>query len=128
MIKRLLAGAALALALGGVAAAASPQAMTLCDPSGNNCAGLGARPNLATAQPSATTTSGPIVAARPGRATVTIENTGSVPVYIGPTGVPTTTGFLLPGVAGASVTIGFSGEIDAVTASSTAALTTYETF
>ena len=127
MIKQVLAGAALALALGGVAAA-TPQAVTICDPSGNNCAGLGARPNLATGQAIATTTSGAIVAARPGRATVTIENTGTTAVYLGPPGVTSTTGFLLPGVVGAALTLSVTSEIDAVTASGTAPLTIYETF
>ena len=84
--------------------------------------------NIAPAQGSVTTTAASLVAARAGRRSVTIENTGTTPVYIGGSGVTSTTGFLLPGVAGASVTLNFSGAVYAVTASGTAAVTLYEIY
>ena len=68
------------------------------------------------------------MASRTGRRTVTVENTGTTPVYLGGSGVTSTTGFLLPGVAGASLTMSFSGALYAVTASATAAVTFYETY
>ena len=84
--------------------------------------------NIATGQGSVTTTAAQLVASRTGRRTVTVENTGTTPVYLGGSGVTSTTGFLLPGVAGASLTMSFSGALYAVTASGTAAVTFYETY
>jgi len=60
---------------------------------------------IAAGQVSAGTTSTQIVAARSGRMAVTIVNGGTNDVFIGVTGVTITTGVLLPGTKGASVTI-----------------------
>ena len=83
--------------------------------------------NIATGQGSVTTTAAQLVGARTGRRTVTVENTGTTPVYLGGSGVTASTGFLLPGVAGASLTISFSGALYAVS-TGTAAVTFYETY
>ena len=83
---------------------------------------------LVTAQGAATTTTAQLVAARAGRRTVTIENESTTPVRIGGASVTASTGFLLPGVAGASLTLTYSGPLYVVTASGTAAVSTYETF
>ena len=60
--------------------------------------------NLATAQVSVAATATLIVAARTGRKEVTIVNHGATAVYLGPSGVATTTGQLLAGVAGEGIT------------------------
>jgi hypothetical protein len=60
--------------------------------------------NLATAQVSVAATATLIVAARVGRKEVTIVNHGTTAVYLGPSGVATTTGQLLAGVAGEGIT------------------------
>lgn len=59
---------------------------------------------LATAQVSVAATATLIVAARTGRKEVTIVNHGTTAVYLGPSGVATTTGQLLAGVAGEGIT------------------------
>lgn len=61
--------------------------------------------SIATAQVSVGTTSTQIVGARSGRGSVKITNLGTNDVYIGNTGVTSTTGDLLPGTKGASITI-----------------------
>lgn len=83
--------------------------------------------SIATGQGSVTTTAVQLVAARTGRRTVTVENTGTTPVYLGGSGVTSTTGFLLPGVAGASLTISFSGALYAVS-TGTAAVIFYKNY
>lgn len=60
---------------------------------------------IATAQVSVGTASTQIVAARAGRGSVKITNLGTTDVYIGVSGVTSTTGDLLPGTKGASITI-----------------------
>lgn len=60
---------------------------------------------IATAQVSVGTSSTQIVAARAGRGSVKITNLGTTDVFIGTTGVTSTTGDLLPGTKGASITI-----------------------
>ena len=84
--------------------------------------------NFAPTQVSATTSATAIVAARPARRTLTLENTGTTPVYLGGAGVTAATGFLLPGVAGASVTFSYAGALYAITASGTAAVAAYELY
>ena len=81
---------------------------------------------LATAQGSATSTSAQLIAARTGRRSVTLYNTGSVTVFVGASGVTTTTGFPVP--AGSALTIGFAGALFVVTVSGTAAVSSYEVF
>lgn len=60
---------------------------------------------IATSQVTVGTGNTQIVAARSGRMAVTIENLGTGAFYVGATGVTTGTGYLVPGVLGASVTI-----------------------
>lgn len=60
---------------------------------------------IATAQVSVGTTATQIVAARAGRGSVKITNLGTTDVFIGAAGVTSTTGDLLPGTKGASITI-----------------------
>jgi hypothetical protein len=60
---------------------------------------------MATGQVSVLTSNTQIVAARAGRGVVRVTNHGTNPVYLGNTGVAVGTGFILPGVVGASVEI-----------------------
>jgi len=60
---------------------------------------------IATAQVSVGTTATQIVAARAARGSVKITNLGTTDVFIGVAGVTSTTGDLLPGTKGASITI-----------------------
>jgi len=60
---------------------------------------------MATGQVSVGTTSTQIVAARTLRGSVKITDLSTVDIYIGNTGVTTTTGDLLPGTRGASITV-----------------------
>lgn len=70
-----------------------------------------------------------IIAARAGRANVTVENTGNVGVFIGPTSAVTVTnGMLLPGVIGASITLPYTGALYGVTAAGSQVLTLYELY
>lgn len=71
-------------------------------PSISQVQGAGA---MAAGQISVATTSTLIAAARSTRNTITVVNHGTTPVYLGNTGVTTGTGFLLPGVLGASMSI-----------------------
>jgi hypothetical protein len=66
--------------------------------------------------------------ARPTRSAVTIENTGTTAVYIGTSDVTTTTGMLLPGVVGASITINSRAPIYGVVATGTATVTILDTY
>jgi hypothetical protein len=61
--------------------------------------------SLSTGQVSAGTTESQVVAASSVREAVLIVNHGSVDVYLGATGIDSSTGLLLPGVKGASVTL-----------------------
>lgn len=63
--------------------------------------------SIATNQVSVDNTAGgtQIVAARAGRQSVVIINHGTTDVYVGATGLTTSTGALLPGVKGAALTI-----------------------
>jgi hypothetical protein len=69
---------------------------------------------IATAQVSVGTTSTQVVAARSGRGSVKITNLGTTDVFIGNTGVTTTTGDLLPGTKGASITVPTNAAVFAV--------------
>jgi len=60
---------------------------------------------LATGQVAVGTTATQIVAARTLRGSVKITNLSTVDIYIGNSGVTTTTGDLLPGTRGASITV-----------------------
>jgi hypothetical protein len=69
---------------------------------------------IATAQVSVATSSTQVVAARAGRGSVKITNLGTTDVFVGVTGVTTTTGDLLPGTKGASITIPTNAAVFAV--------------
>lgn len=69
---------------------------------------------IATTQVAVTTTAAQIVAARAGRGSVKIQNLGTTDIYLGNTGVTTTTGDLLVGTKGASVTIPTTAAIFAI--------------
>jgi hypothetical protein len=89
---------------------------------------------FATTQPTACgTTSTSVIAARTGisgtgRISATITNTTTAPIFIGNSGVTTSTGTLLPGIVGASLTINTTAAISCVVASGTAGVTAIENF
>lgn len=85
---------------------------------------------LATNQVTVATTVGgtQIIPARIGRSAVTITNFGTTDVYLGNSGVTTTTGSLLVGTKGASVTIPTSAAIFGIVATGTQAVSYTETF
>lgn len=71
--------------------------------------------NLATAQVSITTSSTLAVAARTNRRSVTITNiTGTQPIYCSSGSASTTGGLYVAGVAGASVTLAYSGTVNCI--------------
>lgn len=84
--------------------------------------------NLAPFQASVTTAPTPLALARVQRQFVTVINSGTTPIYLGAANVTAATGVMLPGVAGASITIAFTGDLYAVTASGTQAVTGYEVY
>lgn len=90
--------------------------------------------HLSTSQVSVANTATQIVAARigtsgTGRVAVTVVNTGAVAVYLGATsGVTTSTGTLLPAVAGASVTINTTSAVYGIVATGTETVTEFETY
>jgi len=84
--------------------------------------------NLAPFQVAVAATPTLLAAARTQRQAVTVINSGTTPLYLGGAGVTAATGVMLPGVAGASITLAFTGDLYAVTASGTQAVTGYEVF
>jgi ribosomal protein L10 len=95
---------------------------------GQNLVSVASPASIAAGQVTVTGTVASLLAARAGRQTVTIENTGTVAFYVGPAGVAAATGMLIPGVVGASVTLNTSAAIFAVTASGSAIVSYLETF
>ena len=86
-------------------------------------------PNLAVGQISVATTATQIVAARAGRRTLTIITESTTAVRMGPVGVTTGTGILLPGTANTGFTVnGFTGALYGITASGTEAVSFLETY
>ena len=87
-------------------------------------------PNFASSQVSVDTTSGGklIAAVRTGRGAITIINTGPIAVYIGPSGVTTSTGTLLPGIAGASITIPTTAAVYGIVSSGSQTVSVLETY
>lgn len=90
--------------------------------------GVNSPTSIAAGQGTVTTTAASLVAARTGRKTLTIENTSAVAFYVGPTGVLATTGLLVPGVVGASVTVDSAAAFFAITATGSATASFLETF
>jgi hypothetical protein len=84
--------------------------------------------NLAPFQATVTTTPTVLAPARTQRQLVTVINSGTTAIYLGGAAVSASTGVMLPGVAGASITIAFTGDLYAVTASGSEAVTGYEIY
>ena len=84
--------------------------------------------NLSPFQATVTATPVALAPARAQRQFVTVINSGATAIYLGGAGVTATTGVMLPGVAGASITIAFTGDLYAVTASGSQAVTGYEVY
>lgn len=84
--------------------------------------------SIATAQVSVATTSTQIVAARAGRGSVKITNLGTTDVYIGVTGVSTTTGDLLPGTKGASITVPTNAAVFGIASGAAQSVSVLEVF
>lgn len=85
---------------------------------------------LATAQVTVVSTAGGtlVAAARAGRRSVTVTNNGTIAVSLGGSGVTTSTGVVLPGVVGASVTFLFSGNLYGIAASATDSVSVAELY
>lgn len=88
----------------------------------------GLNEDFETAQVVIGTTPTLIAAARPGSDDITIENLGTTQVFLGNASVSTTTGFQLPGVAGASVTLPVTVALFGIVASGTQAVAVLRTF
>ena len=84
--------------------------------------------NFAPAQVVVGNTSTLIAALRIGRASVTVENNGATAVYLGNATVSVTTGVLLPGVLGASITLPTSAAVYGVVASGNQTVSKYELY
>lgn len=63
-----------------------------------------------------------------GRTSITITNPGTTSIYIGGSGVTTSTGTLLPGISGASMTLGTEAAIYGIVATSTATVSEFEIY
>jgi len=97
-------------------------------PSGTQNTAARAVGGLAAGQFTVSTTAGIAVPARAGRSAVTITNLGTTDVFIGPSGVTATTGHLLPGIKGASITVPTSAAIYAIIAAGSQAVSYLDTF
>lgn len=84
--------------------------------------------NLATAQVTATTTATVIAASRATRRSVTVVNGGTTNVYLGTTGVSTTSGVLLLGSTGAAVTFAVTGTISGIVTSGSQSVSYFEEY
>lgn len=87
-----------------------------------------ARSNLATAQVSVTTAATLIASARPNRDSLLITNTGATDVWLGGATVTTTTGVLLPGSKGASVSLPYAGALYGIVASGSVTVTVADVY
>lgn len=83
---------------------------------------------IANGQVTVASTSTEIVPARSGRRAVVIINLGATDVYLGTTGVTTSTGLYLMGTAGASVQIPTSAAVYGVVGSGTQAVSYMEVY
>lgn len=84
-------------------------------------------PNFFTSQVSVAATDTLVAAARAGRVAITIENNGTTDVFIGSAGVTTGTGFLLPGVKGAALTIPTAAEVHGISSTGSQTVSVLET-
>jgi hypothetical protein len=88
---------------------------------------------FAATQVALSSTATSIVAARTGvagtgRVSVTITNTTTTAIYLGGSGVTTSTGTLLPGIVGASVTLNTTAAVYGIVATGTPTVTALETY
>lgn len=87
------------------------------------------RPNLAVAQVNVGVTATQVVAARPGRKSVTITNTNTVAVYCSSSSsVTTSNGFWIPGVTGQTQVFDTTAAIYCVTGSGTELVSVAEVY
>ena len=86
--------------------------------------------NIVTGQISVATTAGGtlIAAARTGRLDITIVNSGTADVYLGPSGLTTSTGILLKGIPGAALTISTAAAVYGIVAAATQTVSYLETY
>lgn len=120
--------------VGGWSAITQTAAGALCTSGGGGGGGatVGAA-NFTPAQVSVGATATVIAAARTGaagtgRVSITITNTTTTAIYLGGSGVTTSTGTMLPGVVGASVTINTTAAVYGIVATGTATVTEFETY
>lgn len=144
-MKRILAAsvALLALACGLPGHAQTAQPVALCgslvlqangvamplsqSPGGQLCTNT-ASATMTPAQVSVGATATLIAALRSGRNSITVENTGTTAIYLGGSGVTTSTGVLLPGVLGASITLNYSGALYGITTTGSQTVSEYELY
>ena len=84
--------------------------------------------NIATSQSAPGTTATSAVAARAGRLSVTLTQLGTVDTFCGPTGVTITTGTLLVGTKGASITIPTAAAVFCVVGTGTGSVSALEAY
>ena len=84
--------------------------------------------NIATGQVAPTTSATLIANARTGRQSIAIVQNGTTPVYLGTSGVTSSTGILLTGTLGAAISLDYQGAIYAITASGTGSISFVETY
>jgi hypothetical protein len=84
--------------------------------------------DFSTAQVSVGSTATKIYTGQSGVDEVTIANLGTTDVFIGKSGVTTSTGFLLPGTKGASLTLCSTVDIYGIVASGSQAVSVLVTF
>lgn len=84
--------------------------------------------NFTPSQVSVGATATQIVAARTGRGLLTVTNSTATAIYLGGSGVTTSSGQLLPGTIGASITIPYSGSLYGIVASGSATVTVFEIY
>ena len=81
-----------------------------------------------TTQATISTTPTLIFAARAGRDSVVVEQTGTTKVYVGDLNVTTSTGLLLPGVEGASISLETTDAVYGIVASGSQVVCALENF
>lgn len=84
--------------------------------------------NLITNQVTVSTTATLLLASRPGRRQAVLVQLGTTDVFIGGSAVTTTTGVLLTGTKGATLTIETTGAIYGIVGAATQAVSVAETF
>lgn len=102
-------------------------ALALCAPAAAQQPGVGA--NVAPAQVTVTGTATIVANPRGNRVAVTVENHGTTAMYCGGVSTITTgTGFRLPGVDGASLTLPYRGVLYCITGGGSQAVSVIESY